>query len=435
MQGKKLSSIFRTALVMVAVVVFATSAWASQVKVLHSFGNGTDGAQLFTGMIFDTAGNLYGVTFRGGIYNEHGDGGLGTVFELMPQPDGSWTEKVLHSFGHGQDGFFPVGGLVMDAAGNLYGTTESGGFHNTCNLGCGTVFELMPQEDGSWTEKVLHSFGNGTDGIFPEAGLVMDAAGNLYGTTTAGGIHDCSNDGLFCGTVFELSPRGDGTWTERVLHSFGGGQDGLGPRAGVTFDSAGNLYGTTFKGGIHNTCYGETCGTVFELSPNGSGGWTERVLHSFNLNGTDGYLPYGGVILDTAGNLYGTTYGGGIHDQCGLGCGTVFELSPRQDGGWTEKVLHSFNNRDGANPAASLVFDISGNLYGTTQMGGVDQAGAVFELTPNGRGGWTDRVLHNFSEDGSYPYSNLILDATGNLYGTAYGGGINLYGIVFEITP
>jgi uncharacterized repeat protein (TIGR03803 family) len=220
-----------------------------------------------------------------------------------------------------------------------------------------TVFELTPTAGGGWTEKVLHSFTLNTgDGVGPQAGLVIDAAGNLYGTTVGGGAFDR-------GSVFELTPGAGGTWTETVLYSFGGGV----PQGSLILDAAGNLYGTTYVGGV----YGNG-GTVFELRPKAGGGWTKKVLHSFNPNnGKDGHNPVAGLIFDTAGNLYGTTYGGGAH--C-TGCGTVFELTRTAGGGWKEKILHSFshNSNDGFDPVAGLILDAAGNLYGTTAYGGAN---------------------------------------------------------------
>jgi uncharacterized repeat protein (TIGR03803 family) len=227
------------------------------------------------------------------------------------------------------------------------------------------VFELSPRQGGGWTETLLHNFNNnGRDGVNPQAGLIIDDAGNLYGTTYRGGIYNS-------GTAFELSPQQGGGWTEKVLHSFGHGSDGITPDANLTIDAAGNLYGTTYNGGIHGR------GTVFELTPREGGGWTETVLHSFG-NGSDGANPYAGLIIDANGNLYGTTLAGGIHTA-----GTAFELSPRQGGGWTETILHSFGNgTDGNSPYAGLIFDASGNLYGTTLEGGIHSYGVVFEITP-----------------------------------------------------
>ena len=277
---------------------------------------------------------------------------------------GAWTEKVLHNFNHnGTDGYWPIASPILDAAGNLYGTTFQGGAYDL-----GTVFELTPT-GGGWTETVLHTFSGYTDGGSPWAGLVFDTAGNLYGTTPYGGDY-------YAGTVFELTPTAGGGWTKQVLHSFSPDcTDGYEPYAGLIFDTAGNLYGTTSAGGTYS-CNGSQGGTVFELTPTEGGGWTETVLHSFNSNGTDGIIPYASLVFDTAGNLYGTTVSGGTYNY-----GTVFKLSPGE-GGWTETVLHTFNGTDGAAPYAGLIRDAAGNLYGTTFLGGAYGGGTVFELTP-----------------------------------------------------
>src|ERR1022692_3318787 len=258
-----------------AILFVTSSGAAAEEKVLHNFNNdGTDGTLPYGGLIFDAAGNLYGTTSVGGTSN------TGTVFELTPAADGTWTEKVLHSFSGGTDGIHPYAGLIFDAAGNLYGTTELGGAY-----GYGTVFEVTPAAGGTWTEKVLHSFYNdGTDGLEPYAGLILDAAGNLYGTTQDGGT-------AFTGKVFQLTTAAGGTWTEKVVHTFGSSTDGIDPVAGLIFDGAGNLYGTTSRGGTYNL------GTAFELTPAGGGTWTERVTHSFG-NGTDGANPQAGLIFD-----------------------------------------------------------------------------------------------------------------------------------------
>ena len=205
-------------------------------------------------------------------------------------------------------------------------------------LGCGTVFEMTPKEGGGWTEKVLHNFGNGTDGAYPEAGLIFDAAGNLYGTTAYGGPHGY-------GTVFEMTPNGSGGWTEKVLHYFGNGSDGLSPYSGLIFDAVGNLYGMTMGGGSSDN------GTVFELTPSEGGNWTEKVLHNFGgYNGPNGCFPSSGLIFDAAGNLYGTTTQGGDH-----GVGIVFEMTPKVGGGWTEKTLHNFGTAwTGNTPGTAL---------------------------------------------------------------------------------
>jgi uncharacterized repeat protein (TIGR03803 family) len=397
----------------------ATSvAWPE--KVLFSF-NGTDGSGPTADLIFDAAGNLYG-TAGGGEY------GAGTVFELTPTAGGGWTETVLHNFGNGTDGAYPSGGLVFDAAGNLYGTTPDGGTYSCFGGGgCGTVFELTPTAGGGWAEQVLYSFGSGTDGTAPYGALVFDAAGDLYGTTSEGGTYSCFGGGG-CGTVFELTPAAGGSWTEQVLHNFNGVTDGYQPVAGLIFDAAGNLYGTTAGGGPG--------GTVFELTPTGDGNWTEEVLHTFGI-GTDGAVPTAALVFDAAGNLYGTTYHGGTNNSCVYtGCGTVFELT-YSGGTWWYQVLHNFGSgSDGYWPQANLIVDAAGNLYSTTFQGGTHGEGTVFEVTPGSGGRWTEQVLHSFNgADGYWPWAGLIFDAAGNLYGTTNRGGAYEAGTIFELMP
>jgi uncharacterized repeat protein (TIGR03803 family) len=288
----------------------------------------------------------------------------------------SVVEKVLHYFrDNGTDGFSPEGGLIFDASGNLYGTTYSGGAS-----GNGTVFELTPVA-GGWAEKVLHSF-SGADGSQPTSSLVFDDSGNLYGTTFYGGANGV-------GTVFELTPRADGNWAQKVLHSFSqNGIDGANPYSDLTFDASGNIYGTTSYGGS-GACvsFSNGCGTVFELTPKAGGAWAEKVILSFSDSSTGPFSPqFSGVIFDVAGNLYGTTFYGGKDQPCyhkaPKGCGTVFELTPKTGGGWTEKVVHAFRKDesafDGTYPRADLIFDAVGNLYGTTSGAN----GTVFELSP-----------------------------------------------------
>ena len=413
------------AIVFTLTVVLIQSAQSQTFTGLYSFTGSTDGCCPSAGLTRDAAGNLYGTTRYGGPEDK------GTVFELMPRAGGGWTEQTLYSFGGGTDGAGPVAGLILDRAGNLYGTTSGGG-DLACGApyGCGTVFRLMPQAGGRWTEQVLHSFGGGTDGEEPAAGLIFDPAGNLYGTTSYGGTYDY-------GVVFEITAGGG--WREQVLHTFGSGGDGIVPYYGsLVIDAAGNLYGTTLYGGAYGSG-----GTVFELMPGG----TERVLHSFG-NGTDGAGPYAGLIMDASGNLYGTTGDGGdLNCHYGVGCGTVFELVPQVGGGWTETVLYAFKGTDGNYPLAGLIFDVAGNLYGTTDGGGGScstppgvPCGTVFKLTPQAGGRWTEQVLHSFGgPDGAYPSAGLIMDPAGTLYGTTnLGGGGNCNGfgcgVVFEIT-
>ncbi len=333
-------------------------------------------------------------------------------------------ESLLYSFDPARhDGMNPQSNLIFDAAGKLYGTTFNGGIHGCFGMtfDCGTVFELSPAAGGGWTEKVLHNFGQGTDGVNPSAGLIFDSAGNLYGTTYEGGAY-------YYGTVFELSPTADGGWSEKVLHHFNyNGTDGMYPVASLISDASGNLYGTTFGGGTSNA------GTVFELTRAADGSWTEKVLHNFVSNGRDGIYPSGSLSVSGSGNLYSTTSGGGIY-----GWGTVFELSPTASGAWTEKILHNFNynDKDGLQPYTGLTFDVHGNLYGTA-AGGLYGFGVAFELTPAG-GGWSEKILYNFdakSNGGFNPTSGVVFDANGNLYGTTLSGGLYTYGTVFELSP
>jgi uncharacterized repeat protein (TIGR03803 family) len=425
MRRMKFTTTAVAALALTAVALIP-SAWArSKERVLHTFSsNGPIGYNPDAGLIIDAAGNLYGTTTMGGNRKSgcRGDG-CGTVFSLTRGVNGEWTGKVLHSFpANSRDGAVPQANLIFDGAGNLYGTTSSV---------ASIAFKLIPRKDGSWIEKVLHTFGNGKDGRGPSS-LVFDASGNLFGATTGGGAYGY-------GSIFELTPTANGHWTEKVLYSFNG-KDGYDP-FGVVIDKAGNLYGTTYFGGA-NACMGTGCGMVFELSPGSAGKWTERILHSFNDDGEDGFYPDGGLIFDLAGNLYGTTFYGGTGSGCFEdGCGTVFELTPDAHGHWTESVLHNFNPRsqDGYFPVAGLVFDSFGNLYGTTFAGGTYQYyGTVFELTPGTHGHWAEKLLHSFNDNGRDGYgavTGLIVDTTGKLYGTTYQGGTQDLGTVFEITP
>jgi len=392
-------------LAIIAAALISSTPALTQSGVLHNFGQGTDGLSPSASLILDSAGNLYGATYSGGTYNS------GIVFELTPGAAGTWDETVIHHFGSGIDGRNPQASLIFDAAGNLYGTTNAGG-----PLHYGTVFQLTPVAGGGWTETVIHNF-NSRDGQAPQSSLILDLAGNLYGTSFVGGAY-----GL--GVAFELMPKGGGVWTEKVLHSFGHGQDGSYCEAGLILDRAGNLYGTTVNGGTYNE------GTVFELTSTG-GVWSETILHNFSSNSTDGYQPYAGLIFDAVGNLYGTTFAGGTR-----GYGTVFELMPSAGGNWTEKALHSFNGTatGGAFAEGGLIFDDLGNLYGTTVGGGPSGFGMVFKLAPNAGGNWSMKVLHSFNgKDGYLPRTGLAIDAFGNLFATTTSGGAYKQGTVFEI--
>ena len=400
MPSKILVTGSRAVLSALAVVLFlmCSQLFAQETSLLNFDYN--NGWEPIAGLIADASGNLYGTTFYGGAY------GVGTVFKLTPH-NGEWTESVLYSFNDtGAGGFWANSRLVFDTAGNLYGTTFFGG-----DFQVGTVFELSPSAGGVWTEQTIHSFDpKNEDGTYPHASLIVDAAGNLYGTA-AGGGH--SGDGM----VYELSPTGSGTWTEKVLHSFAG-SDGASPYSNLMFDAAGNLYGTTAYGGTSSACTGG-CGTVFELIPTRSGNWMEKALSFDNMNGAN---PYGGLISDASGNLYGVASQGATGNF-----GAVFELTPAS-GGWKEKILHIFtpHQGDGYNPSAPLIFDGAGNLYGTTSVGGAYGKGTVYELTPTNTGNWSETVLYSFSSDGDDLYNpapGLVIDTAGNLYGAALSGG------------
>jgi uncharacterized repeat protein (TIGR03803 family) len=329
--------------------------------VLYNFGGAGDGYGPQYSLNIDRSGNLYGTTIYGGI------GAGGTVFELS-HGEQEWTEEVLHSFSNGSEEFYAVGTPVFDKAGNLYGTTEFGSSH-----AYGTVYELSPSGGGQWNVTVLHIFAGGSDGAYPASGVIFDGAGNLYGTTGGGGS---SNDG----TVFELTPSGNGQWKETILHTFSGA-DGAYPSAGLIFDQVGNLYGVTDSGGINND------GTVYQLSPGANDKWSEKVLRSFR--GLPKYST-ATLVFDKRGSLYGTTEGGGSTGCDDKGCGMVFKLTPDSNGTWTYQVVHIFhqNGKDGNIPIAGVVVDSSGKLYGTTFQGGTgicnynDGCGTVFEITP-----------------------------------------------------
>jgi uncharacterized repeat protein (TIGR03803 family) len=400
----------KTLTVVAVILIFASGAQAKpKYKILHQVYGG-----LFGGLTFDAKGNLYGGTSGGGDHNQ------GTIFELSPGARG-WTLKTLHSF-DGYDGGSPNGGLIFDAAGNLYGTSPSGG----TGYNGGNIFEMTPGSDG-WTFNVLYNFClqyHCPDGGGPEAGPIIDNTGSLYGTTAGGGAVEE-------GVVFELT-SGSRMWGESVLYNFDGRKGGIQPYAPLIFDAAGNLYGTTFRGGSYGG------GSVFTLRHLPGSGWKQRVLYSFCSAGFplcgDGLHPYAGVIFDGSGNLYGTTTQGG-GNTCGeTHCGTIYKLAPTRSGGWKHTVLWNFPNpTNGSFPTGGVVIDKAGNLYGATVAGGIGKCsggcGVVYKLTPGTNGKWKYTVLHRFNGgDGFQPLGGLILDGRGNLYGTAYS-------VVYEITP
>jgi uncharacterized repeat protein (TIGR03803 family) len=379
-------------------VVAATPSAEAQVgptfNLLYSFKGGTDGEFPRAGLVRDAAGNVYGTIYYGGdiqCFRLYTLWGCGTVFKV----DTTGKKTVLHTFTGSPDGKFPEADLLRDTAGNLYGTTSGGGAS-----GYGVVFKLDP----TGKETVLHSFTGSPDGSRPGGDLIRDANGNIYGSTGYGGTGN--------GTIFKVDADGE----ETVLYSFTGSPDGQYPVGALVRDGAGDLYGMTYIGGISGV------GTVFKVDTTGK----ETVLHSFTGKGGDGAYPVAGLVRDAAGNLYGTTIGGGA--SCN--CGTVFKL----DTTGKETVLHHFTGSNGADPYAGLVRDSVGNLYGTTFYGGASGYGVVFKLDPTGK----ETVLHSFTggtTDGTEPRAGLVRDAAGNLYGTTQDGGASNRGTVFKLTP
>lgn len=380
-----------------ALAMFAAPhAHAWSFKVLHTFtGTANDGATPGYGnLIADRAGNLYGTTTYGGVYDD------GTVFKLAP--DGTLT--VVHSFSYTCDssdgGAWPYGGVIRDRAGNLYGTTWSG-----CYNSFGTVFKLAP--DG--TETTLHAF-SGADGRWPYASLAKDGVGNLYGTASEGGTGNCWDWEDGCGTAFKLAP--DGSFTK--LHDFSEDDGEAIPLGSLVTDKRGNLYGTT-----NGTPF---AGSVFKLAPNG----TETILYAFG--GDNGEWPWAGPTRDKGGNLYGATQYGGTNND-----GAVFTLA--SDG--TQTVLHSFGGNDGRAPRGGVIRDHAGSLYGTASYGGKGSCnggvgcGTIFKVKTDG----IFKLLHKFdcTEDGCIPLAGLVRDASGNLYGTTSAGGERNDGTVFEL--
>lgn len=382
--AKFASSVFLVA-VGFATVLSTLPAHAQTETVLYNFQTDPYGHQPYSGLTSDGKGNFYGTTSYGGV------SGDGTVFELSPN-GGGWNETVLYTFSGPVGGANSYGPLIFDSAGNLYGVTTFGGAY-----GSGVAFELSPGSQGaSWTETVLHDFDGGLYGdSFPSTGLIFDRAGNLYGMDQIG--------------VFELTPSG-GKWTEQVIYSVDLG--------GLTMDAAGNIFG-----------FGSS--TVFELSPNGKGGWNPTVIATFAPS-PKGRNTLSGIALGQAGNLYCTRTRSGTK-----GDGAIYQFNLGKNGLWKKKNLYSFlGGNDGTAPA-EILLDASGNIYGTTVYGGVSARGTVFKLlAPVGGGSYKHEVLWSFNEsDGAYPFGNLSLDSSGNIYGTTTGGGVNDEGVAFEVSP
>jgi uncharacterized repeat protein (TIGR03803 family) len=407
-------------LLTVAVVAFtlAASAWASpKFRIIHTFTGGND-AWFPTGVLtFDSAGNLYGTSIYGGSTTACGGVyGCGTVFRLVPK-NGHWIENLLTNFGNATGQVGPSGPLVFDSAGNLYGIGTFN-YYDNGQVFLGQLFQLV-NGGGSYTESTLHFFvGGNNDGGVANPGLVRDTAGNLYGSAQAGG--DLNNNGV----IFEFSPNGDGTWTETFPYQFGQGKSYI-PTGNMVIDKAGNLYGTTANGGAYGY------GSVYKLSQ-ASGVWTIESLYDFTPSPNYGQYPTpGGLVMDAAGNLYGNTQYDGFY-----GVGSLYKLTPTA-GYWKFSLVHSFTgSTDGGYPAGGLAVDPSGNIYGTTYTGGLFQYGTVYKFVRGPKGSWNETVLHNFAAttDG-YQAQGVILDSLGNVYGVAEYGGANLDGVAYEITP
>jgi uncharacterized repeat protein (TIGR03803 family) len=398
----------------VALILLLTEAgWAGTKKVLYAFcsqQNCADGAYPYAGVISDKANNLYGTAQQGG------DNFNGVVYELKHTKSG-WTEIVLYKFTGGADGAAPMGQLVFDSEGNLYGIANGGG------AGYGTVYELSPSK-GHWNFKVIHTFRGGNDGIvnIGVSGLVLDAAGHLYGVTEEGGTAGF-------GTIFELSRVG-GKWNKKILYNFAAGTDAQDPLMGLTWDKTGNLYGASVGGGASG------CGAVFELAHK-TNGWKESVIYNFTGGGDGCWPEFGSITIPQSGEIYGTTGAGGSYNQ-----GVVYRLK-RSSGTWGETTLYDFTGgNDGGQVFAGVTLDPAGNIFGASAYYGSGNYGAVIELAKQ-KSGYKEKTLQDFTgSDGGYPYGNIMVGATGNLYGTTFRGG-NLScntvqqgcGVVFEITP
>jgi len=394
-------------------VALASPASASTTQVVYSFAGGPDGEYTDTDLVMDAAGNIYGTSVLGGTF------GGGTVFQLTPSGN-AWTHTVLYSFTGGADGGEPYKGVTLDALGNLYGTAVIGGTGGTCpEQGCGVIYKLT-NSGGTWSQKVLYNFTGGDDGYGPGAGLTIDKNGNLYGMTPTGGAF-----GL--GVVFQLRSEPNDHWRLRVIHAFTGGDDGGTGSAGRMLLRAGRLFGVATVGGANGK------GTVFQLTASSTGMWTFKTLYAFKGQPDAGF-PYGGLSFDAAGNLYGTTYYDGANNL-----GSAYQLIPQPSGDWQEKVLYSFQGgSDGLGPISNLVSDAAGNLYGTTSEGGAGcSCGTVFKLTPDGYGNWTESVSHRFQgpPDAAFAYNGLVAAPDGSFFGATVHGGAANDGAIYQFIP
>jgi uncharacterized repeat protein (TIGR03803 family) len=405
-------SVERIPWLLAVITVLVGAAWAkSTEQVIYSFGGGPDGEYTDTELVVDGAGNLYGTSVQGGAF------GGGTVLKISPSGSG-WTHTVLYNFTGGADGGEPYKGVTLDAHGNLYGTAVTGG-GGSCEGGCGVVYKLT-NSSGVWTQTVLHTFTGGSDGSGPGSPVALDQHGNLFGTTPTGGAKGF-------GVVYEVKRGADGNWSLRVLHTFTGGVDGLGGSASrMLLDASGNFYGVNTVGGANGF------GNVFELTLS-AGEWHLRTLYSFQ-DQPDGASPYGGLIIGKDGSLYGTTYYAGANDL-----GAVYKLT-RANGSWTESVVYSFKGgSDGDSPISTLVADAKGNLYGTTSDGGAANCGCgtIFRLTRGSGDTWTESVVYRFpgAPKAAFAYNGMVSVGKGNFYGATVHGGSGNDGAIYQLIP
>jgi len=410
MRSKTLSGILATA-ILCSLLLSAHEAFASaSIKTLYSFAGVPDGQNPTGALVFDNAGNLYGTTFSGGYKSN------GTVFELSPSAGGAWTEKIIYTFAGGNDGANPSAGLIIDLTGNLYGTAMNGG-NKACSGGCGTTFRLHPTPSGQWQFKVLHQF-KGSDGANPDQILTVDSNGYLYGATRTGGSSNV-------GVIYQLFQLPHSTIYEfDVLHDFTGGADGAYPLT-PTITIGSFFYGVAGGGGE----FGK--GTAFELFSTPYGPWNFQLLYAFSDAG--GYAPESPLNYGLSSGFYGLSSGGGD-----FGLGTLYELTSPLGRHWIEGAVYSFTgNADGELPSGPLTVGISGDFYATTKSGKVEY-GAAVQFSPNSAGGWTETTLVTFDGAGNggiSPQGGVVLDSFGNLYGVTQYGGQYQNGEIYEITP
>src|SRR5436309_6815757 len=389
------------------IALSVTTVTAATTDVIYSFEE-DEGEYADTDLETDSAGNIYGTTVLGG------DFGSGTVFQLS-HTGNSWVHTVLYSFTGGADGGEPYKGVTLDGEGNLYGTAVTGG-SGICEGGCGVAYKLT-NSGGTWTQTVIHAFTGEDDGSGPGARVTVDGAGNVYGMAPTGGAY-----GL--GTIYKIRQGQNGAWVIKVIHAFTGGADGATGSAGRMILRQGHLYGAATTGGTYGS------GVVFELTPTQVGEWDFRTIYSFRGQ-PDGSFPYGALLFDRSGNIYGTTYYGGVN-----GIGAVYQLAPRPTDEWRERVLYSFaEGGDGNSPISHLNFDSVGNLYGTTSEGGLG-SGTIFKLTRGPNGSWVESLPHLFQgpPDAAFPYSGMI-NRAGSFYGATTHGGDNDDGAIYKFTP